>query len=94
VCNKTKIWGHKRTVKLKTLSKNTSCHIEIYIFSGAEECFFNKPKVKYNIVNDLDSDVDHFQVVSNNKEELEKAFIYDACSFWFTLLEENKEDPD
>lgn len=49
----------------------------IYIepFFGAGGMFFNKPKVKYNIVNDLDSDVFNlFQIVSNNKEELENAF--------------------
>ena len=50
---------------------------KIYIepFFGAGGMFFNKPKAKYNIVNDLDSDVFNlFQVVMNQKEELEKAF--------------------
>ena len=37
--------------------------------------FFNKPKAKFNIVNDLDSDVFNlFQVVSNQKEELEAQY--------------------
>lgn len=52
---------------------------EIYIepFFGAGGMFFNKPKAKYNILNDLDSDVYNlFMVVMNQKEELEKAFYY------------------
>ena len=50
---------------------------KIYIepFFGAGGMFFNKPKAKYNIVNDIDSDVYNlFMVVMNRKEELEKAF--------------------
>ena len=50
---------------------------KIYIepFFGAGGMFFNKPKAKYNIVNDLDSDVFNlFNVVMNQKQELEKAF--------------------
>ena len=50
---------------------------KIYLepFFGAGGMFFNKPKAEYNIVNDLDSDVFNlFQVVMNQKEELEKAF--------------------
>jgi len=44
-------------------------------FFGAGGMFFNKPKAQYNIVNDLDSDIFNlFQVVMNQKEELEKAF--------------------
>lgn len=54
---------------------------------------FNKPKAKYNIVNDLDSDVFNlFQVVMNQKEELEKAFYMmpihsDLLNYW----KENEE---
>lgn len=69
---------------------------KIYIepFFGAGGMFFNKPKAKYNIVNDLDSDVFNlFQVVMNQKEELEKAFYMmpihsDLLDYWKT----NKED--
>jgi DNA adenine methylase len=49
----------------------------IYVepFFGAGGMFFNKPKAKYNIVNDLDSDVFNlFQVVTNKKDELIEAF--------------------
>jgi DNA adenine methylase len=44
-------------------------------FFGAGGMFFNKPKAKYNILNDLDSDVCNlFQVVINEKENLKKHF--------------------
>lgn len=63
---------------------------KIYIepFFGAGGMFFNKPKAKYNIVNDLDSDVFNlFMVVMNQKEELEKAFYMmpihsDLLNYW------------
>jgi len=63
---------------------------KIYIepFFGAGGMFFNKPKAKYNIVNDLDSDVFNlFQVVMNQKEELEKSFYMmpihsDLLDYW------------
>lgn len=57
-------------------------------FFGAGGMFFNKPKSKYNIVNDLDSDVFNlFMVVINQKEELEKAFYQmpvhsDLLDYW------------
>jgi len=62
----------------------------IYIepFFGAGGMFFNKPKAKYNIVNDLDSDVFNlFQVVMNQRDELEKAFYMmpihsDLLDYW------------
>lgn len=68
---------------------------KIYIepFFGAGGMFFNKPKAKYNIVNDLDSDVFNlFNVVMNQKEELEKAFYMmpihsDLLKYW----KENEE---
>lgn len=63
---------------------------KIYIepFFGSGGMFFNKPKAKYNIVNDLDSDVFNlFIVVMNQKEELEKAFYQmpihsDLLEYW------------
>ncbi len=68
---------------------------KIYIepFFGAGGMFFNKPKAKYNIVNDLDSDVFNlFQVVMNQKKELKKAFYMmpihsDLLEYW----KKNKE---
>ena len=58
--------------------------------------YFNKPKAKYNIMNDLDSDVFNlFQVVINQKRELRDAWLQmpihvDLWNYW----KENKEsDP-
>ena len=67
--------GNKKKIA-KEIQKYFPPH-KIYIepFFGAGGMFFNKPKAKYNIVNDLDSDVFNlFNVVMNQKEELEKAF--------------------
>jgi DNA adenine methylase len=70
----------RRLGNKKKIAKEIQTHFpphKIYIepFFGAGGMFFNKPKAKYNIVNDLDSDVFNlFQVVMNNKAELEKAF--------------------
>lgn len=57
-------------------------------FFGAGGMFFNKPKAKYNIVNDIDSDVFNlFQVVMNQKDELKEAFYMmpihsDLLEYW------------
>ena len=88
--------GNKKKIA-KEIQKYFPEH-KVYIepFFGAGGMFFNKPKAKYNIVNDLDSDVFNlFQVVMNQKEELEKAFYMmpihsDLLDYW----KKNKEtDP-
>ena len=67
--------GNKSKIAEKIQSYFPPHKIYIEPFFGAGGMFFNKPKAKYNIVNDLDSDVFNlFQVVMNQKEELEKAF--------------------
>jgi len=80
--------GNKKRIA-KDIIKHFPPH-RIYIepFFGAGGMFFSKPKSKYNIVNDLDSDVFNlFQVVMNQKEELEKAFYMmpihsDLLEYW------------
>ncbi len=80
--------GNKKKIAVE-IQKHFPPH-KIYIepFFGAGGMFFNKPKAKYNIVNDLDSDVFNlFQVVMNQKEELEKAFYMmpihsDLLEYW------------
>ena len=67
--------GNKSKVA-KEIQKHFPKH-NIYIepFFGAGGMFFNKPKAKYNILNDLDSDVFNlFQVISEQKEELIDSF--------------------
>ncbi|RLD69244.1 MAG: hypothetical protein DRI95_00700 [Bacteroidetes bacterium] len=88
--------GNKKKIAKKIQAYFPPHKIYIEPFFGAGGMFFNKPKAKYNIVNDLDSDVFNlFQVVMNNKTELEKAFYLmpihsDLLNYW----KKNKEtDP-
>lgn len=85
--------GNKKKIA-KEIQKYFPDH-KIYIepFFGAGGMFFNKPKAKYNIVNDLDSDVFNlFMVVMNQKDELKEAFSLmpihsDLLEYW----KKNKE---
>ena len=88
----------RRLGNKKKIAKKIQAHFpphKIYIepFFGAGGMFFNKPKAKYNIVNDLDSDVFNlFMVVMNRKEELLEAFKMmpihqDLLNYW----KKNKE---
>lgn len=80
--------GNKQAIAHKIIPYFPPHKIYIEPFFGAGGMFFNKPKAKYNIVNDLDSDVFNlFQVVMNQKEELEKAFYImpihsDLLEYW------------
>lgn len=85
--------GNKSAIADKIIPYFPAHKIYIEPFFGAGGMFFNKPKAKYNIVNDLDSDVFNlFQVVSNQKDELEQQFKMmpihsDLLEYW----KENKE---
>ena len=88
--------GNKKKLMPKLLPLFPEHKIWIEPFFGSGSVFFYKPKAKYNIVNDLDSDVFNlFQVVMNQKDELEKAFYLmpihsDLLEYW----KKNKEtDP-
>lgn len=80
--------GNKQAIASEIQKYFPSHEIYIEPFFGAGGMFFNKPKAKYNIINDLDSDVFNlFQVVMNQKEELEKAFYLmpihsDLLKYW------------
>ena len=80
--------GNKKKIAHKIIEYFPDHKIYIEPFFGAGGMFFQKPKVKYNIVNDLDSDVFNlFQVVMDQKEELEKAFYImpihsDLLDYW------------
>jgi len=88
--------GNKKKISKKIQSHFPQHKIYIEPFFGAGGMYFNKPKVKHNIVNDIDSDVFNlFQVVINKKEELEKAFFMmpihsDLLNFW---KENEEQDP-
>lgn len=67
--------GNKKKIA-KTIQQHFPVH-RIYIepFFGAGGMFFSKPKAKYNILNDLDSDVFNlFNIVISRPEELKDAF--------------------
>ena len=88
--------GNKKKLMPKLIKRFPAHKIWIEPFFGSGSAFFYKPKAKYNIVNDLDSDVYNlFQVVMNQKKELEKAFYImpihsDLLEYW----KQNKEtDP-
>lgn len=80
--------GNKQAIAHKIIPYFPDHKIYIEPFFGSGGMFFNKPKAKYNIVNDLDSDVFNlFQVVMNQKDELEKAFYImpihsDLLNYW------------
>jgi DNA adenine methylase len=80
--------GNKKAIAHKIIPHFPPHRVFIETFFGAGGMFFQKPKAKYNIVNDLDSDVFNlFQVVMNQKEELEKAFYMmpihsDLLDYW------------
>lgn len=87
--------GNKKRIAKEIQSYFPDHKIYIEPFFGAGGMFFSKPKAKYNIVNDLDSDVFNlFQVVMNRKDELEKAFYMmpihsDLLDYW-----KNNEETD
>lgn len=80
--------GNKKKIAQEIIQYFPEHKIYIEPFFGAGGMFFSKPKAKYNIVNDLDSDVFNlFMVVMNQKEELEKAFYMmpihsDLLDYW------------
>jgi DNA adenine methylase len=86
--------GNKSKLAAKIIPYFPAHKIYIEPFFGAGGMFFNKPKAKYNMVNDLDSDVFNlFQVVMNQKEELEKAFyIMPISEDLFQYWRKNKEE--
>jgi hypothetical protein len=51
----------------------------VELFFGAGGVFFNKPKAKFNVCNDVDSDVYNlFQTIKNPKRRLERSFFEGA----------------
>lgn len=80
--------GNKAKLAGELLKHFPKHNIYIEPFFGAGGMFFNKPKVKYNIVNDSDSDVFNlFNVVSTRKGELEEMFFkmpihQDLLNYW------------
>ena len=85
--------GNKKKMAKKIQSYFPPHKIYIEPFFGAGGMFFNKPKVKYNFLNDLDSDVFNlFSVLINNKEELiEYISLMPEDQNLFNYWKDNKE---
>ncbi len=66
--------GNKKNIADKIIQYFPDHKIYIELFFGAGGMFFNKPKVKYNFLNDIDSDIFNlFMMVKNRRHELYKA---------------------
>lgn len=80
--------GNKRVIADKIIPLFPKHSIYVEPFFGAGGMYFSKRKADYNIVNDYDSEVYNlFTVVSNNCNELEKAFLefpihQDLWEYW------------
>ena len=85
--------GNKKAIAHKIIPHFPPHKVFISPFFGAGGMFFQKSKAKYNIVNDLDSDVFNlFQVVMNQKEEfLQLLEITPYSSELFNYWKNNKE---
>lgn len=87
--------GNKKAIAHKIIPHFPEHKIYIEPFFGAGGMFFNKSKAKYNIVNDLDSDVFNlFNVVSTQPEELKYYFKLmpihsDLWEYWKVNKETN-----
>ena len=63
--------GNKSKIAHKIQEYFPPHNVYIELFFGAGGMFFNKPKVKYNFLNDIDNDVYNlFMVLKNNSDEL------------------------
>jgi len=87
--------GNKRALASRIIKYFSPHNVYVEPFFGAGGLYFYKEKSKYNIVNDLDSEVFNlFTVVQNKRKELEKAFnefpIHnDLFMYWKTHKETN-----
>jgi DNA adenine methylase len=85
--------GNKSKIADKIIKEFPKHGYYIEPFFGAGGMFFNKPKAKFNILNDIDLDVYNlFNVVMNNNDELIQAFkAMPAHSELFNYWKNNTE---
>jgi len=86
--------GNKRKIAkdiIKYFPKHT---LFVDMFFGAGGLFFNKPKSKYNVVNDINDDVYNLfrQVVDNKEELLETFLLTPICETQFKEWAEGKRE--
>ena len=68
--------GSKRKIAKEIIKYFPKHRLFVDMFFGAGGLFFNKPKSKYNVVNDIDNDVYNlFRQVVDNKDELLETFL-------------------
>jgi len=68
--------GNKKKIAKDIIAYFPKHTLFVDMFFGAGGLFFNKPKSKYNIVNDIDNDVYNlFRQVIDNKDELLETFL-------------------
>ena len=68
--------GNKKKMANKIIGHFPEHITYIEPFFGAGGMFFNKPKAKYNVLNDIDSEVFNlFWIVMDRPEELKNAFL-------------------
>jgi DNA adenine methylase len=68
--------GNKKKIAKEIIRYFPKHKLFVDMFFGAGGLFFNKPKSKYNIVNDIDNDVYNlFRQVVDNKDELLETFL-------------------
>tara|TARA_R110000851_G_C12929934_1_gene551183 strand:- start:36 stop:803 length:768 start_codon:yes stop_codon:yes gene_type:complete len=85
--------GNKKKIAKEIQTYFPKHKIYIEPFFGAGGMFFNKPKAKYNILNDLDSDVFNlFKVVIDDLDKLVDAFYImpihsDLLEYWNNNIE-------
>jgi len=80
--------GNKKKLMPELLKHFPLHNVFVDVFFGSGSAFFYKPKVKYNICNDIDGEVYNlFQVLINKKQELIDTFYImpihsDLLEFW------------
>ena len=88
--------GNKSRVAKSIIKHFPEHRIYVEPFFGAGGMYFNKPKAKYNILNDLDDDVFNlFMVTKNRKDELieyleETPLSQSLFNYWRTHKEEDE----
>ena len=85
--------GNKQAIAQEIIKYFPEHKIYFEPFFGAGGMFFNKPKVKDNFLNDLDSDVFNlFQIMKNNPEKLlEKLELTPYCEDVFKYFKKSQE---